>query len=465
MSEKTANEVSRDSRVLFQRASEAAQRDNLDYAITLFCQLLEKEPEFYDCRKALRQAQVKKAGAASTGFFKKMLSGAGSSPLVAKAQLALRSNPASAMATAEQILNTDPNSGPGHRIIVEGANALELPRTAVLSYEILAKQSPKDKKLIIEYAQSVSAIGEGTRAENLLLALMREYPGDNDLNQALKNLSARKTLDEGGYGALESGEGSYRDILKNKEEAVALEQENRVQKTEDVAANLISEYEGRLRHEPANLKLIRSLAELHTQKNQFDQALAYYDQIKRSDMGNDASLDEAITKTKLRQFDHRITEINPFAADHAEQVAALKEEKAAFQIAECQKRVERFPTDMGIRFDMGVLYFQAGKVNEAAAEFQKAQNNPHKRLPAMNYLGQCLAKKRMFDMAARTFTRAIEEKQVFDDEKKDLIYNLGTVLETMGKKTEAIDQFKILYESDMGYRDVAKKVDDFYAGQ
>jgi hypothetical protein len=68
-------------------------------------------------------------------------------------------------------------------------------------------------------------------------------------------------------------------------------------------------------------------------------------------------------------------------------------------------------------------------------------------------------------MAARTFQRALEEKQVFDDEKKDLIYNLGCVLEAMGKKTEAIDQFKIIYESDMGYRDVAAKVDAFYAAQ
>jgi len=39
------------------------------------------------------------------------------------------------------------------------------------------------------------------------------------------------------------------------------------------------------------------------------------------------------------------------------------------------------------------------------------------------------------------------------------------VLETMGKKEEAIEQFKLIYESDIGYRDVAKKVDDYYAGQ
>jgi predicted Zn-dependent protease len=227
MAEKNTNEVSRDARVLFQKATEAAQRENLDYAIALFNQLLQNEPAFFDCRKALRQAQVKKAGTASTGFFKKMLSGAGSSPLVAKAQMILRNNPAGAMAVAEEILNGDPNSSAGHRIIVEAATTLDLPRTAVLSYETLARNSPKDKKLIIDFARAVAAIGEGTRAEKLLMDLMRELPNDNELNQALKDLSARKTLDEGGYAALESGQGSYRDVLRNKEQAVALEQEGK----------------------------------------------------------------------------------------------------------------------------------------------------------------------------------------------------------------------------------------------
>jgi tetratricopeptide (TPR) repeat protein len=465
MAEKSLNEISRESRAMFAKAAEAALRDNLDYAITLFNQLLEREPDFFDCRKALRQAQFQKAGSGGRGLFKKLMSGAGSSPQVTKAHMILRSNPAGAMVIAEHILNSDPNSSAAHRLIVEAAAALDLPRTAVLSYETLAANSPKDKKLIVEYAQALSAIGEGTRAENLVIELMREFPNDNELNQALKNLSARKTLDEGGYGALESGEGSYRDILKDKEEAVALEQEARVQKTEDVAARLIAEYETRLQSEPHNLKLIRDLAELHTQKNQFDEALAYYDRIKRSDQGNDASLDQAITNTKLRRFDVQIAEVNPFVPDHAERVAALKEEKANFQLTECQKRVERFPTDMGIRFDMGVLYFQAGKINEAIAELQKAQNNPHKRLPALNYLAQCFAKKKIYDMAARTFQKALEEKLVFDEEKKDLIYNLGCVLDAMGKKMEAIDQFKIIHESDMGYRDVAAKVDAFYASQ
>ena len=76
MAEKTVNEISREARLLFVKGNEAAQRDNTDYAISLFNQVLEKEPAFYDCRKALREAQFRKAGSGGTGFFKKMISGA-----------------------------------------------------------------------------------------------------------------------------------------------------------------------------------------------------------------------------------------------------------------------------------------------------------------------------------------------------------------------------------------------------
>ena len=470
MAEKNINEISRDARTLFTKGVEAAQRENVDYAIDLFNQVLAKEPAFYDCRKALRAAQFKKSGEGGGGFFKKLMSGAGSSPQIAKAKMVLSKNPGEAMAIAEQILNGDPNNSSAHRIIVEAAKALELPHTAVLSYETLAKHSPKDRNLAIDFAEALAAAGDVTageqnRGEKILMDLQRDNPNDGDLNQALKNLSARKTLDEGGYGALEGGEGSYRDILRNKEESVSLEQEKKAQKSEDVTARLIGEYETRLQTEPNNLKLVRSLAELYTQKKEFEKALNLYDRIKQSEMGNDPSLASAIANTIVRRFDFQLEQVNPFEAGHEEQAAKIRAEKLEFQITECQKRVEKYPTDLAIRFEMGQFYFQAGKFSEAISELQKAQGNPHKRLAAMSLLAQCFAKRKMFDLAARTLQNAIKEKPVFDDEKKDLIYNLGSVLEAMGKKEEAVEQFKIIYETDISYKDVAAKVDAFYAGQ
>jgi tetratricopeptide (TPR) repeat protein len=470
MAEKTINELAPDLRRQHTKAVEAVQRDNTDYAIALFCQILEKEPALFECRKALRAAQLKKAGATSTGFFKKMWSGAGSSPQVAKAKMILNKSPGEAMAIAEEILNADPHNSAAHRIIVDAAQVLELPRTAAMSFESLVSHSPKDRKLAIEYAEALSASGdispaEQNRCEKILMDLLREHPQDGDLNQALKNLSARKTMDQGGYAALEDGSGSFRDILKNKTEASSLEQEKRVVKSEDTTERLIGEYEARLHTEPNNLKLVRSLAELYTQKKQFDRALEYYERIRASGMGNDPSLDTAIANTIVRRFDHQIAALNPFDAEHTAQVATIQAEKLAFQLAECQKRVEKFPTDLAIRFEMGVLYFQSGKISEAIQELQKAQGNPHKRLAAMSLLAQCFAKRKMYDLAARTLQNAIKEKVVFDDEKKDLIYHLGCVLESMGKKEDAVEQFKIIYETDIGYKDVAAKVDAYYAGQ
>ena len=260
--------------MLFTKGNDALQRDNFDYAIDLYNQILEKEPGLYECRKALRTAQVRKAGS-GRGFFKKMLSNAGSQPLVAKGHMTLSKDPAEALKIAEQILNGDPTNSGGHKLVVEAATALGLPKTAVLSLEILAANSPKDRDVAIKFANALADSGEVGRAEKILADLYRSFPADNELAQALKDLSARKTLDEGGYQALADGSGSYRDILKNKEEAVSLEQQNRQVKTEDVAEKLINEYETRLKTEPKNIKLLREVASLHTQKKRFDRALGY----------------------------------------------------------------------------------------------------------------------------------------------------------------------------------------------
>jgi len=464
MAEKTINQLPPELRRLFTKAAEAAQRDNHDYALTLFCQILEKEPGLVEGRRALRQAQAAKGGNSGGGFFKKMISGAGSSPQIAKAKMSLGRNPAEAMAIAEQVLNSDPYNSYAHRIVVDAARALELPQTAVLSLEVMALHSPKDKALVIEFANTVAEAGcPANTAEQLLEELIRANTYDPDLLQAQKNLSAHKTLDEGGYGALEDGTGSYRDILRNKDEAVHLEQQQRVQKSEDVTQRLIDEYEQRLPAEPENQKLLRSLAELYTQKNKFDQALEMY--IRLSQLGADATLDKAIADTKVRQFNFNIAQLNPFSEGHAEKVAQIETEKTAFQLEECRKRVEKYPTDLAIRFDLAQFYFQAGKIGEAIAEFQKAQQNPHKRIAAMSGLAQCFGKRKMFDLAAKTLQNAIKEKPVFDDEKKDLVYQLGCMLEGLGKKDEAVEQFKLIYEMDISYRDVSAKVDAYYAGQ
>ncbi len=470
MPEKNLSEVPQAQREFYEKANVAVLRQNYDYAITILNQVLVAEPGFFLARQALRKAQIKKSGGTGGGtggggFFKKMLGGASSSPLLAKAQIALRTNPVEALQVAEQILGGDPFSGSAHHIVVDAAVASEMPRTAILSLEILLRGGQKDRDLSKQLADLYVQIGEAKKAEAIYTELIRSNPADQEIALAYKNLTAQQTMSEGGYEAIANGTGSYRDALKDKDEAVKLEQEKREVKTSDVSSRLIEEYEGRLVNEPKNLKLLRNLAELYSQKKEFDRALEYYQRLASSETGADPSLEKAITDTTLKKMDYQISQLDPNAADYQEQVARIEAEKAAFELAGCKNRVERYPTDLQIRFEYGLLLFKVGKTSDAIAEFQKAQGNPALRIQAMNHLGQCFARRNMNDLAARTLQNAIKEKLVFDEEKKDLIYSLGCVLEKMGKKDEAIEQFKQIYESDISYRDVAAKVDAYYAAQ
>ena len=70
-----------------------------------------------------------------------------------------------------------------------------------------------------------------------------------------------------------------------------------------------------------------------------------------------------------------------------------------------------------------------------------------------------------FDLGVDQLLLAKSEVPVMNDLKKEIIYALGDTFEKMGKAKEAVDEYKIIYMADSGYRDVAKKINDFYERQ
>src|SRR5688500_4161634 len=127
MAEKTLAELPRDLRELYEKGNAALQKKNYDYAIAIYNQILTREPAFYPGREALRSVQLAKVGGTgSGGFFKKVFGNASASPLLAKAQMQVRTDAKDALATCEQILNSDPNNTAAHKLLAEAALSLGL---------------------------------------------------------------------------------------------------------------------------------------------------------------------------------------------------------------------------------------------------------------------------------------------------------------------------------------------------
>jgi lipoprotein NlpI len=62
----------------------------------------------------------------------------------------------------------------------------------------------------------------------------------------------------------------------------------------------------------------------------------------------------------------------------------------------------------------------------------------------------------------RQLQDALKQKRGWDAERKQLQYSLGSLYEEMGERELAIQQFKAIYEEDIGYRDVANKIDAYW---
>ncbi|MSU33671.1 MAG: hypothetical protein EXS36_00875 [Pedosphaera sp.] len=458
MSEKTVNQISMALRDMYDKGIAAIQKNNLDYAVTLLSTVLRQEPSFFEGRQALRAAQFKRSGG-KTSFFRKFV---GAASALTKGQLALRNNPQEALIVAEDVLNDDPGNKDAHELLADAALVMQMPKTAVLSLEVAFRANQSDRKLAEKLGDTLYALKQNDRAEKIFRDLVSLHPRDPGLNEKLKNVLAARTLSEGGYENLADGAGSYRDILRNKGEAILLEQERRTVKDPEVAGRLIGEYQTRLEAEPENLRLMSQIAGLYAERKEYERAIEQLERMQTIGGVADPEIARKIHEYKLKKFDQKIGQIDPTGADAPEQRMELDAKRGVLVLEEARKRAGLYPTDLMIRYELGLLSFQAGRLGEAIAELQKAQNLPIRRIAAMSLLAQAFSKRGMNDLAARKLQEALKEKQLFDDEKKDLHYQLGTVLDAMGRRDEAMEQYKVIYEQDIGYRDVMSKVDAFY---
>ena len=145
-------------------------------------------------------------------------------------------------------------------------------------------------------------------------------------------------------------------------------------------------YEAQLAAEPNNFKMLRSVAELYTQRKDFDRALEAYNRIVAQEGATDPSLLKAISETTIKKYEAALAALDPNAPDYAEKSAQIKSERDAFLLAETKQRADRYPNDLGIRFELGETLLQAGPhyrgdagISEGAG--QSSQASPGDELP------------------------------------------------------------------------------------
>jgi len=466
---KNEHDLPDDARKIWLKALQALELHNYGYVISLVQTVLKETPDFLQGRRVLRQAEIA-ATKGKRGFL------SGFTPASMKGGNLVKKDPKAAMEMAEKSLETDPYNSNANMLLRDAAMAAGYPEVAAFALETLVAGNPKDVKALHELATHYYENGLPDKAVDIFGKIAELNPADLTAVKKGKDAAARASMRSGKWEevAASGGTKDYRDLIKNKEEAISLEQKGRVVKSDELIdqqlAEMLGTY-GESEENQRNVDLVRRIAVLYEEKGDLRTALEWFNYTSALMNNTDPAVARKASELELKILDQSIAEFETWleqygnaenAPDVRQQLEDLKKRKADSLLSDARKRVERNPTDSLLRFELGEQLLAAGEPTEAIPELQQARKNPSVRLRAMNLLGDCYVTKNMLDFAVRTYTDACKEMAVMDDLKKEITYKLGLLHERMGDAKPYLERMKEIYDTDYGYKDVAKRVESSY---
>jgi len=461
---KTEKDLPDHLRATWLKAMSAMQLKNYGYTVQLLQTVLKEVPEFLTARQLARKAAI-----AKNANKKALISGLSSASFsTMKVQGLLKKDPLAALDAVEKLLEGEPYNPSLNQLLREAATAAKMPEIAAFALETIVEGNPKDTKTMHELARHYLAHEQPNQAVDVYGKILEITPNDLSAVKGGKDAAARASMQRGGWETAES----YRDLIKDKDVAISLEQQSRVVRSEEMIEQQLAELHEKIQEQPQSVDIARKIATLYEDKEDFDNAVQWYDYSIQLTNGSDGALIRKAADLRIKSYDLALGQWTDYlaaldpASEEAKnataQIEKFKSDRADLLLSEAKARVERNPTDLVLRFELGEILVTTGNYQEAIPELQKARNNPNVRLRAMSLLGRCYQGKNMLDLSAKMFAEAASEISGMDTTKKEILYNLGLVYEQMGDKQKSVDCMKQIYEVDYGYRDVAERVEGSY---
>ncbi len=443
----------------YNKGQAAFERGNFDIAIDLLMQCVTKAPGFSRARRVLRATQIAKFRKEKKSGLSAHIQEAGAIFMRMKIAGLLKANKAeAALLECEKLLAINPLQSQNVELAVETAEAAGHPEAALFTVEAAYEHNPDDMSLLRRVADYYMKVGDYAKARDAYLKLNAFLPSDQTIFKQLKDAEARVTMAAGWEDAAGKKEG-YRDLIANKEQAQQLDIKAKAVVAGSYADALIDEAKARIVKEPNNLNFYRALSRLYSQNKRFDEAIQTLEDARKIN-ASDPELDRALTIAKISSFESRIEALK--AQGDAAGAAEVENEMNQFVFDDLASRVQRYPNDLRLRFELGLQYFKYEYFDDAIGQLQLAQRSPKERVESLYYLAQCFIKKGQRDMAVMQLETANEQLPIMDDLKKKIVFALGDLAEQSGDIEKAFGYYKDVYGADIGFEDIGARMERIY---
>lgn len=437
---------------------------NPAYVVEVCMGILQRHPGCLDVRKVLRDAQRRINGGKSA--LVTQMKNLSVLPMAIKLGTELKKDARAALISAEKVISQAPDSKVGHQTLGKASEVLSMKETAVFAYECIYQIDPKDNANNEAYGTALIEAGDPQEAVKLGDKILRENPANEAGQDLVRRASVALSMQKGKW----EEEGGFRDKLANEAEAIELEQAARVVNDAETVEKLAQKNLEQLEKEPENLNLYREIISGYRSISNFDKALEFTKKARLTSSGKadptlerlEMDLAQAQVRLQIEELEAR-AEAAPQDASLQTELKEARAKEHGQRLTNARRIVEKYPNDYAARFELGQLLYVDGNYDEAIQQFQLAQRNPKVRVRAILMLGKTFISKGIFDMAVEQLEIAKKELAIMDETKKEVIYELAKAHEQNNAPEKAIAEYKIIYSNDIGYRDVAEKINSFYA--
>jgi len=426
---------------LYQRATDAVERQNYDYAIELLYQLVTQDPANVKARQTLWLAEKRKYGEAGPSKMTALFKGLG--PQVSSAVHALMGKPLKIIEDCERYLMVNPSSATVRNKLAQAAYEAGDIETSIAAYESARDADP----------QNINALRQLGR---LYKEKFDADHGREELNLAMNRFEELLKITE-----------TFREKIRDEAAQAEIQRDERIVRSEDEVDREIKRLEEAIKAEPDRSNLYMRRGDLLLQKKRFKSAEEAFQKAYELEPTNTfvrARLGEVkiqFMKTRIGQLEEKL-EAAPDDASLKEQRDEVGQQLEEFTVVEYTQRVKDQPTNMEVHHQLGQVLFKRRDYDGAMKMFQKSVADPRYRLSSNHMLGKCLVEKQMYDRAVNMFSRAVEGIVVMNQMVKSVYYDLGETYEKMGDYQKAEQAYGRIYDADVGFRDISQKMDDIY---
>ncbi len=253
-------------------------------------------------------------------------------------------------------------------------------------------------------------------------------PSDAQLQSDVRNMMARETMTSGGFD--QAGEaGGFRRNIRDAAKQAELEAGDRITKSEDVKDRLVEAAKKDLEESPDDVAMMDKYAKaLRDRGSASDLTQAWRWFNKAYKQSNQFRYRQAAGEIMLRKSKIAIAqqsamvEKNPDDKEAAEKLEAMKKEFDRTALEELKLQEKNYPTDLKLKFRLGIALFDRELYDESIAYLQEAQSDPKSRSLVLGYMGRAFSHLEGWESEAiQTLRRAIEENE---DQSSDTAFAL-----------------------------------------